>query len=166
MPDEIEGAGRPLRRPAAMADVEVVRRGRWGHTVAMVSPAVVPSDPSRAQMITRGLRRRCPVCGTGGLFRRWMVMVDRCPRCALRFERVEGHWIGAIGINTMVSFAALLVVVAVGTALTVPSVPLVPMLAVAMTTALIFPLAFQPVSRTLWTAIDLAVRPLEPDDLG
>ena len=31
-------------------------------------------------------------------------------------------------------------------------------------TALIVPLAFFPVSKTLWSAIDLAMRPLEPDD--
>ncbi len=31
-------------------------------------------------------------------------------------------------------------------------------------TAIIVPLAFYPVSKTLWSAIDLAMRPLEPDD--
>jgi hypothetical protein len=31
-------------------------------------------------------------------------------------------------------------------------------------TAVVVPLAFYPVSKTLWSAIDLAMRPLEPDD--
>lgn len=117
-------------------------------------------------MLRRGLLRRCGLCGSGGLFRRWVVMVDRCPGCGLRFERVEGHWIGAIGMNTVVSFALLLVVVATGTALTVPDVPLGPLLGLSMGTALVFPILFQPVSRTLWTAIDLSVRPIEPDELA
>jgi hypothetical protein len=30
--------------------------------------------------------------------------------------------------------------------------------------AVVVPLAFYPVSKTLWSAIDLAMRPLEPDD--
>lgn len=93
-------------------------------------------------------------------------MVERCPRCDLRFERIEGHWIGAIGLNTVVSFAALLVVVAVGTAWTVPTVPLVPLLLAAVSTALVVPVLFHPSSRTLWTAIDLSVRPIEPAELS
>ncbi|MEL7207465.1 MAG: DUF983 domain-containing protein [Actinomycetota bacterium] len=122
--------------------------------------------PSRPVMLARGLRRRCPLCGSGSLFRHWFTMVERCPRCDLRFERVDGHWIGAIGLNTVVSFASLLIVVAVGTALTIPDVPLVPLLTASALTAVIVPLAFHPASRTLWTAIDLAVRPLEADELS
>ena len=38
-------------------------------------------------------------------------MVEDCPTCGLHFERVEGHWIGAIGINTIVSFGALLITI-------------------------------------------------------
>jgi uncharacterized protein (DUF983 family) len=106
------------------------------------------------------------VCGSGSLFRRGLVMVEACPRCDLHFERVEGHWIGAIALNTAVSLAALLIVVAVGTALTAPDIPFVPVLVAAAGTALVVPLVFQPVSRTLWTAIDLAVRPIEPEELS
>jgi multisubunit Na+/H+ antiporter MnhE subunit len=31
-------------------------------------------------------------------------------------------------------------------------------------TAIVVPLAFYPFSKTLWSAIDLAMRPLEPED--
>jgi uncharacterized protein (DUF983 family) len=53
-------------------------------------------------MVGRACLRHCPVCGSGHLFRRWFSMVERCPRCALRFERIEGHWTGDLGINTIV----------------------------------------------------------------
>jgi hypothetical protein len=33
-----------------------------------------------------------------------------------------------------------------------------------MATAVVVPLVFYPVSKTLWSAIDLAMRPLEPED--
>ena len=35
---------------------------------------------------------------------------------------------------------------------------------VIVATAVVVPLAFYPVSKTLWSAIDLAMRPLEPED--
>jgi len=34
-------------------------------------------------ILKRGLRRRCPQCGRGTLFRRWYSLHDRCPICDL-----------------------------------------------------------------------------------
>jgi uncharacterized protein (DUF983 family) len=133
---------------------------------AMVRAEYVLEAPTRAVLLRRGLSRRCPLCGAGSLFDRWVTMREVCPRCDLRFERVEGHWLGAIGLNTAASAAALLVVVAVGTLLTAPTIPLLPLLLAATLTALVTPVVFHPVSRTLWTAIDLAVRPIDPEELS
>lgn len=89
-------------------------------------------------------------------------MAERCPRCGLVFERIEGHWVGAIGLNTIVSFTTLVVVLAIGVGATIPDIPVGPLVTVTVTAAVIVPLAFYPVSRTLWTGIDIAMRPLEP----
>jgi uncharacterized protein (DUF983 family) len=132
----------------------------------MVQADYVLELPARSVLFRRALHRRCPVCGSDSLFDRWFVMAESCPCCDLRFERVEGHWIGAIGLNTVVSLIALLVVVAGGTLVTAPDVAFLPLLVVASLTALTVPLVFHPVSRTLWTAVDLAVRPIEPDELS
>jgi hypothetical protein len=35
---------------------------------------------------------------------------------------------------------------------------------VTVTVAIVVPIAFYPFSKTLWSAVDLAMRPLEPDD--
>lgn len=67
-------------------------------------------------------------------------------------------------MNTIVSFGALLVAVVVGYALTTPDPPAGLLVAVAMAVAVIVPAVFFPWSRTLWSAIDLLMRPLEPDD--
>jgi uncharacterized protein (DUF983 family) len=117
-------------------------------------------------MLARGLARRCPLCGQGGLFRRWFTIVDRCPRCGLRFERIEGHWLGALGMNTTVSFAVVLLAVVVAFVVTYDggSTALGVAVAVIVGVAIVVPLAFYPVSKTLWSAIDLAMRPLEPED--
>ena len=114
--------------------------------------------PSR--IVLRGLLRRCPTCGGGRLFRRWFVMVDRCPTCDLQFERIEGHWIGSLGINTTVIMATMLIVLLSVTLIAYPSSPTTALLITEISIALFGPFLFFPSSRTLWTAIDVLMRPL------
>jgi hypothetical protein len=83
----------------------------------------------------------------------------------LTFERIEGHWLGAIGINTIVSLGALLIVTVVGLVATFPELPLLPLMATNLGVAVLAPIVFFPFSRTLWTAIDIAIRPLEPHEV-
>lgn len=116
-------------------------------------------------MLGRGLTMACPACGRRRLFKRWFTMADDCPGCGLHFERIEGHWIGAIGINTIVSFAVLGVVVIVGLILTHPDGSTLRLILIAAATGIIGPTAFYPMSKTLWTAIDIAMRPLEPHEV-
>lgn len=129
------------------------------------APYALEPLPSIPRMLLRGLVRRCPLCGSGKLFRWWLVMVDDCPRCDLHFERIEGHWIGAIAINTILDLTVLLGVIVVGAALSYPDPPVSSLMVLAIATAALAPFVFQPVSRTVWTAIDLAMRPLEPGEI-
>ena len=112
----------------------------------------------------RGLALKCPVCGGGGLFPRWFHMVGNCPTCGFRFHRVEGHWVGSLGINTVLSFGALLLSVVIGFLVTYPDPPVTTLVIVSVTVAALTPLLLFPWSRTLWAAMDLLMRPLEPDD--
>lgn len=79
-------------------------------------------------------------------------------------ERIEGHWMGALGMNVVVTFGTLLVTLSVGFVLTFPDIAAGPILVAGIGVAVLVPLVFFPFSRTLWSAIDLAMRPLEPDD--
>lgn len=126
---------------------------------------MIGEPPSTTVLLARGATMRCPACGSRGLFRRWVEIVDDCPHCGLHFERIEGHWIGALGINTIVSFGAILVCLVVGLIITLPDGPIVPLIIVTVAVAVIVPLAFFPVSRTLWTGIDIAMRPLDAFEL-
>jgi uncharacterized protein (DUF983 family) len=113
------------------------------------------------QLLTRGMTRRCPNCGERHIFRRWLLMVERCPRCGLHFEREEGYWTGAVAINTIateVVFVILLVAVVVRTW---PDVPMVRLLVAGVLLNALFPFLFYPISKTLWVAIDLILHPLE-----
>ena len=128
-------------------------------------PEIVGRTPSWGRLLWRGATLRCPACGRGHLFRRWISMAETCPRCGLRFARIEGHWIGAIGINTIVSFTAFLLTTAIGLIATFPDFPVLTLILLNVAVAVIVPLVFYPFSRTLWTGIDIAMRPLEPHEV-
>ncbi|CCM65329.1 MAG TPA: DUF983 domain-containing protein [Candidatus Microthrix parvicella] len=119
---------------------------------------------SPARILMRGATRRCPVCGTGGLFSGWFNLAKRCPRCELRFEREPGTFIGAIGMNTIVTFVSLFGIILVGAILTQPNIPLVPLASLAMGWALVSSVGGMPFTKTLWLAIDLLLSPLRDDE--
>ena len=45
-----------------------------------------PEPRNITQALMRGMRRRCPRCGTGALFRKYLKVVDRCPVCGEEFH--------------------------------------------------------------------------------
>jgi hypothetical protein len=91
-------------------------------------------------------------------------MAERCPRCGFLFERTEGQFIGAVGMNTIVTFGALLITLVVGFVITSPDIAVVPVLAAGLAVAALLPVIFYPFSKTTWIAIDLAMTPLEPGE--
>ncbi len=120
--------------------------------------------PSKARMAWRGLTHRCAVCGSAHLFSRYFVMAERCPRCGLRFRRLEGHWSGDIGVNTIVTFALLWVVLVGGTLVMWGHLNVVALSVVAALVVFVFPVLFVPFAKTIWVAADLIMRPLEPGE--
>jgi uncharacterized protein (DUF983 family) len=106
--------------------------------------------------------RRCPRCGSAGLFRRWIVMADQCSVCGHRFEREQGYWLGAVIINTAVTFALFIAIGITIISATWPEVPWNVVLIVTLAFNGLFPVLFYPFSKTIWVALDLGFRPLEP----
>lgn len=122
----------------------------------------LPLTPAR--VVRRGLTRRCPLCGDPAVFTSWFNQRERCPTCNYPTTRVADQWIGALGMNTIVSFGTLLAAIAVGFAVTYPDPPVATLLVVAVSVAVAVPVLFFPVSKSLWSAIDMAMRPPEPSD--
>ncbi len=116
------------------------------------------------RLIARGIRRRCPLCGRRGCFRTFFEVRDRCPTCNFPLRREEGHWIGAVGMNTIVTFGALLVTLVGGIALMWSDRRGAPIFISTITVAAVVPIVFFGPSQTLWSAVDLAMRPPEPAD--
>lgn len=128
---------------------------------------VVGPKPTVGVMLRRGMRKRCPRCSGGGLFTGWFRMRARCPRCGFQFERESGFFVGAYLINFAVTegilFMVVMAFVFVKNAHSEASV--VPPLIVGGLVAIVAPVIFYPYSRTIWSAIDLAMSPMELEEI-
>ena len=100
------------------------------------------------KVVWRGLRLRCPVCGTGRLFRTYFRMYENCSTCGVGFAREHGQWVGSLDLNTFVVAFGLMI----GSAFS-PLWPLGVSLAVWGGAAILVPLLTFRFSRGLWTAI-------------
>jgi hypothetical protein len=122
---------------------------------------VTPTNPLRPRvLLRRGATLRCPVCGGRGVVRHWVGLAERCPRCGFAFERSEGHSIGYIGLNTIVTFGLMFVLLVALLVLGYPEPSPGPIVVSCVLFALVFPVVFLPFSRTIWTAVDLCMTPL------
>jgi uncharacterized protein (DUF983 family) len=115
-------------------------------------------------LMRRAAIRRCPVCGQGRLFRYWFVMSPSCPGCAFVFRRTPGHWLGSWFLSILLVQTVLVVTITLVVASTWPARPSALVFVLMAGLAVAVPIAFFPFSRTLWTAIDLVMRPLDFDD--
>jgi uncharacterized protein (DUF983 family) len=116
-------------------------------------------------MIARALRRRCPRCGAPA-FSSYFGLKDHCHRCGLGFEREEGYWVGALIVNTVVTFGSFLVVFVGGMLAFWPEVPWGALMAVTIAVNAVVPVVFYPFSKTLWMALELSWHPLEESEIA
>lgn len=93
-------------------------------------------------------------------------MHERCVLCGLKFEREDGYWVGAMIINTTVTFAAFLLVFGGSAVLTWPDVPWMAVLLVTALVNLAVPIVFYPVSKSLWLALEMGWHPLEEAEVA
>ncbi len=124
--------------------------------------------PSTGTMLWRGIRRRCPRCGGGKLFRGYFHMLPACPRCGHCFEprAEEGFFLGALTINLGVTQTAILLGLFVYIAVLAGGqggIPMVPLMLVAGVLVVALPILFYPFARTIWAACDLALHTMDPN---
>ncbi len=132
-----------------------------------------PADPQElrltrlARHLGRASLRRCPNCGGGGLFRRWIVMHETCPRCHLKLDRGEAdYFIGSFTVNFVVAELLICAGALAGILLTWPAVPWDALKWGLMAAIVPAPVLFYPFAKTIWLAIDLTFRPLTLADLA
>jgi uncharacterized protein (DUF983 family) len=111
-------------------------------------------------MLGHGLRLRCPRCGAGRLFSKPFKMHDNCAHCALKFEREQGYFIGAIYINYATTIAIAVPGFFLLDAFTTMTID--QQLTLWVPFAVIFPLLFFHHSRSLWLVLDHFFNPGKP----
>ncbi|MET0903549.1 MAG: DUF983 domain-containing protein [Acidimicrobiales bacterium] len=126
--------------------------------------SIDPAPLTIRRLVARGVLRRCPLCGGGDVFETFFRVKERCPRCNFPIQREEGHWLGAIGINMIVTFTLLFFTMLVSFLLTIEERRAARVLIPCLLVACLTPVVFFGSSHTLWSSIDLAMRPLEPSD--
>jgi uncharacterized protein (DUF983 family) len=125
----------------------------------------VALPPSRTGTVLKwGFTLRCAVCGSRHLFRHWVQMRPTCPHCGHRFRREPGHWYGSWFLNLCVVQLVAVVYLIVAAAVSWPEAPGIDVAVEAVLVTLASTLLFFPFSRTIWCAIDLAMKPLDFTD--
>ena len=108
----------------------------------------------------RALGRRCPYCGSPGIFDGYFGLRERCPRCGVRFEREEGYFLGAYALNLIVAeFLGLGLALLLIFKTDARYLPLISQEIIAVALAIAFPVALYPFSRTVWIAMDIIFHP-------
>ncbi len=121
------------------------------------------AEPGGVRILLRGMTKRCPRCGERDIFRRWLKIRDRCPRCRLRLEREEGGFLGAMTINYAVTTMLWIALLTGWLVVDLPDVRTVPLLVASLVLVGIFPLVFFPFSKTIWAALDFLIYRASPD---
>lgn len=120
-----------------------------------------------ATALARGMVGRCGRCGQRRIMQHWFRLRERCPRCGYRFKREEGFFTGVFLVNFSVTLIVLWVVImgyVLWRAATDSDAGLVPILVVSVAIGFVVPIAFYPLATTTWAALDLVLRPLDPDE--
>ena len=134
-----------------------------GHILGVVTEIVRPT-PRNSILLWRGATRACPVCAKRGLTHRIVELSEECPRCGFVFERQSGHFVGAVGMSTILTFGFILISILVGIWVLWPDVDFVRLAIPPLVIAVLHPPLFHPTAKTLWASIDLMMTPLGPGE--
>jgi uncharacterized protein (DUF983 family) len=128
---------------------------------AQTVPQLPENDRARGLLtLRRALTRRCPYCGSPGIYHGYLALREVCPVCGTRFEREEGYFLGAYALNLIVAEIVgltLAILLLFRTDLRHLDLIWQEVIAVAIVVAL--PILFFPFARAIWIAMDLTFHP-------
>jgi uncharacterized protein (DUF983 family) len=111
-------------------------------------------------LLARAFGRRCPSCGSRGIFETYFRLREHCPGCGLHLSRHEhGYQVGAYLLNIAVSELAGVIVLLTAAVATWPNPPWDILLYGGVALMIAAPILFYPFAKTLFLALDLTFRP-------
>ena len=114
---------------------------------------VMDPNPGPGLLLRRAVTLHCPYCGSGNIFKSWLTMKERCPRCHTLFEREHGYFVGGYAVNLVAAeFIAFGIVLLL---LIFSDLSTLRLQIVGVALALGMPILFFPASRTMWIALDI-----------
>lgn len=126
----------------------------------------MPSAGRALLLAARALRLRCPHCGQGRVLKGFNEVQDHCAACGFRFTRSDDNYFsGAMFFGMLIGETLAVVIIGAGIWISYPDVPWgwlqygIPVLLLAVMIALF------PLSRVVWLAIDVMMRPVQPSEL-
>jgi uncharacterized protein (DUF983 family) len=126
----------------------------------------MPSAGRAVLLASRALRLRCPHCGEGRVLKGFNAVQDHCSACGFRFTRSDDNYFsGAMFFGMMIGETLAVLVIGAAIWITYPNIPwnflqyAIPVVLLAVMIALF------PVSRVVWLAIDVMLRPVEASEL-
>ena len=122
----------------------------------------LPRDTLNRFLVTtrRAFTRRCPYCGSPGIYDGYFALREHCPRCGVRFEREEGYFLGAYALNLIVAeFLGLGLAIVLIFKTDLRHLQLFWQEVIAVSLAIAFPVTLFPFSRTVWIAMDIMFHP-------
>jgi uncharacterized protein (DUF983 family) len=146
---------------------EVIRAGDPGEMTSR-GEIVMPRMRDVARDFGRALILHCPNCGGGGLLKTWFKLKPRCGKCGIRLDRGESddYFLGGMFFNIVLAelfFAIVLLIVVIVMWPNVPWAGVEYSLVIAMVLA---PIVLYPVSRLMWLALDLLLRPPDATEMA
>jgi len=126
----------------------------------------MPSAGRALLLASRALRLRCPHCGKGRVLDGFNSVHHHCSACGFRFTRSDDNYFsGAMFFGMMIGETLAVLVIGAAIWITYPNVPWTFLQYAIPVVLLGVMIMLFPVSRVVWLAIDVMLRPVEPSEL-
>lgn len=167
IPEDFPEDPAPRLLESVWRTAEVLRPGALGEMRSR-GQLVVPTLRDTIREFSRAILLRCPNCGARNVLQSWFKLRDRCPVCGLRLERGEDedYFLGGMMFNIILAEVVFVIAFTILLVLLWPNVPWDTVeycLVVAMIAA---PIVLYPVSKLLWLALDLLLRPPDAAEMA
>ena len=126
----------------------------------------MPSVARTLRVMGRTARLRCPNCGEGRVLAGFDTVRDHCSACGFRFCRSDDNYFsGAMFFGILIGETLAVLGILAAIWITYPSVPWKAIQYGAPAVMLGVMIVLFPVSRVIWLAIDVLLRPVEQKEL-